>query len=387
MAINQTIERKLRVGWLASGFWGRNGSGTGRVAVENIRALLSESSIYEVVILTKNKNETDGILEIDEFKNATVLQLPSVRGAFLSGARQYYSAKNDSRYALDVLHFSVARLYPFFWKYPARKFFCTFHAGGDKSVRIRKFIISRFAFNLIARINWRKLDAIIAVSEFGREEISEYFKIPKSAIRVIPNGTDDFRGLTKKPIVGNEKLGRFVLILGRWQEYKNVRLPCQAIRELNAISSAKINILLVGNSKTTEKVLIEEELKKHLDNIVITVDFLSVEELAWAYANAELVIHPSLNEGFGLPAFEAFYSGSNLLVHNKTPASRILGREHGVESCDMRDLNEIINAISERLDEEAISQADREDFVVKNKLLWADFRSRTLEMYMEQLNY
>ena len=53
----------------------------------------------------------------------------------------------------------------------------------------------------------------------------------------------------------------------------------------------------------------------------------------------------------------------------------------------MSNLNEIINAISERLDEEAISQADREDFVVKNKLLWADFRSRTLEMYMEQLNY
>jgi hypothetical protein len=53
----------------------------------------------------------------------------------------------------------------------------------------------------------------------------------------------------------------------------------------------------------------------------------------------------------------------------------------------MRDLSEITNAITERLDNSAISQTDREDFVVKNKLLWADFRSRTLELYIEQLNY
>ncbi len=271
--------------------------------------------------------------------------------------------------------------------YPARKFFCTFHAGGDKSVKSKKFVFSRVAFNLIAKRNWSRLDAIIAVSEFGREEISEYFKIPKCAIRVIPNGTDDFRGVTKKPIAGSERLGKFVLILGRWQEYKNVRLPCQAIREMNAVSPTKINILLVGNSKTTEKGLIKEELKKHSENTVITADFLSAEELAWAYANASLVIHPSLNEGFGLPAFEAFYSGSNLLVHNQTPASRILGRERGVGSCNMRDLDEITKAITERLDNQAISQADREDFVLKNKLLWADFRSRTLELYKEQLNY
>ena len=54
------------------------------------------------------------------------------------------------------------------------------------------------------------------------------------------------------------------------------------------------------------------------------VEYLSDQDLTKEYRKASVVFNPSINEGFGLPAFEAFAEGARLIVHSGTPADEIL---------------------------------------------------------------
>jgi 3'-phosphoadenosine 5'-phosphosulfate (PAPS) 3'-phosphatase len=67
------------------------------------------------------------------------------------------------------------------------------------------------------------------------------------------------------------------------------------------------------------------------------------------------VIHPSINEGFGLPAFEAFGEGARLLVHIDTPAADYLNDFENVTAADLSDSRFILNAIKTALNSEKIS--------------------------------
>jgi 3'-phosphoadenosine 5'-phosphosulfate (PAPS) 3'-phosphatase len=66
------------------------------------------------------------------------------------------------------------------------------------------------------------------------------------------------------------------------------------------------------------------------------------------------VIHPSINEGFGLPAFEAFGEGARLLVHIDTPAADYLNDFDNVTAADLSNSRFILNAIQTAIKSEKI---------------------------------
>jgi glycosyltransferase involved in cell wall biosynthesis len=97
--------------------------------------------------------------------------------------------------------------------------------------------------------------------------------------------------------------------------------------------------------------------------------------------NAQLVIHPSLNEGFGIPAFEAYGEGARLLIHNQTPAYDLLGNHNGVMSGDLSNLSEITHSIKSALDIQKGSISKRREYLTSIGATWKAMAMNYANLY------
>jgi glycosyltransferase involved in cell wall biosynthesis len=96
-----------------------------------------------------------------------------------------------------------------------------------------------------------------------------------------------------------------VLHVGSTVERKNVPLVIQTVARLRAAADAYF--LQVGGRLTTEQEQLAERLG--LRRYVRSVPFADEVTLRRAYRTADVLLFPSLYEGFGLPVLEAFASG------------------------------------------------------------------------------
>lgn len=350
---------KIRIGWFAHTLVGREASGTGIVA-KNIAKILIEggSSKLESILISKN-SDTRTLLEQDEsFSKVKIIDLKPVRGRKLKFSRQYFLAsknRNLKAAELNFLIFTVPRFFPFFWKFPSKKFVCIFHAAGDITVKPDFFVLSRLIYNFIARLQWKRLSGIIAVSERAKKEISLNYRIPENRISVMLPGTDHLWAIEKKipQDLFTSKDEKIILVIGRWQEFKNMHSVVDSIvSNLEFYSSFKF--VFLGKSNSVKSNFLKRNLSKMPESMFISYDYLEAAELSWLYGNSFLVIHPSINEGFGLPAFEAFGEGARLLVHADTPAADYLGKFANVTSADLSDSSLILSAIQSAINSKRI---------------------------------
>lgn len=389
MEHTSTIPKKITIGWFASGFVGRNASGTAYISDKLVKSLLQKyNDSFEIVLFTKNSLETKIILNDPILHQAKVIQLPNVPGNFMNGSRQFFKYCKNPTIEVDIVHFHVARVYPFFWKFPAKKIVCTFHAAGDVSVRPDKFVFSKHVYNLINKLFWRKFDAIIAVSEFARKEIVRYYYVSKPAVRVIPPGVDSFpRTLESTQKIVDTDL-RLIVIMGRWQGFKNVALAAKAVRCFNDFNKVKSHLLVVGRSNVIGREKVEDELKMHNPKLFSTIEYLESKQMQSLYSQAEVVIIPSLNEGFGMPSFEAFMGGAKILIHSTTPAAKILKNQVGVYSVDMKSETEVVKALDLILsNSQEVNIQAREQFIGTLDLTWDDCILKHVNLYGELIKY
>ncbi len=378
----------IRVVFFGSGFLGRSASGTGEVFTKLIQNLLAQhKELIEITLLIRNISEKKAVENHPEFSKCKILILPDVKYKTLRTSRQYFKfIRNFNGPMYDVLHFSVARLYPFFWKFPAKKIVCTFHAAGDITVPVDKFIISRHVYNLIAKLYWMHLDAIYAVSDFAVKEISENYKIPLNKITRIHPGTDTLWNLDERELQNFDKSKINIVIMGRWQKYKNVHTVINALRDSQDFSLGSCNIYLIGKSNQLGNNLVNKSISKFPKEHLTQIEYLPFEQLKYLYNSANLIVHPSINEGFGLPAFEAFGEGATLLVHNETPAADYLANFAGVFVTDLLVPNKIIDQINKSLLYSGDTKSNRRHYLEMNEMTWAQMSKNYLKSYTDLLD-
>jgi len=387
------INNKLNIGFLASGFTNRYGSGTARVFESLIKLLCNKySSKVDVTIFCNSHDQYIYLRNDPSFSKAKLIIFPDVKGKWLKSSRQYFKYsfiyKNSK---IDILHFSVPRFYPFFWLFPAEKFICTFHAGGDITASKDKLIISREIYNIIAKLFYRMLDSIIAVSEYGKNEISQSYGIPRNMIRVMYPGTDDIWGkttTTKRKYKQNEK--KLIVVIGRWQQYKNVQVVSNALAEANPAELSKYYFVFVGKQISSNARLIQSDLSNLNKNLYETIDYLDEQDYVNIINEADLVIVPSLNEGFSLPVFDAYSFGTRVMLHNPSPAAQILTEQKGVFATDLSSSNNLLDKISYALDQENGTVIANRQFLQSIGATWQSMASsyvRNYEILMNQANF
>jgi glycosyltransferase involved in cell wall biosynthesis len=141
---------------------------------------------------------------------------------------------------------------------------------------------------------------------------------------------------SEEPVSPMEEQRKFVLMVAQHRANKNIVLALRAFGEL--LDEEKIDkhtlFLLVGNQGPETTAIRSFIERRSLERNVQLTEGVSDGELRWLYANCEVVVAPSLIEGFGLPVVEGLFCGSRV-VCSDIP----IFREIGGDACHYFDLH------------------------------------------------
>jgi len=174
------------------------------------------------------------------------------------------------------------------------------YAGGANSSPATMNYLRRFGFRGV-----KNASAIITVSEFSRREIVEFFGIDGSNIYVVPNGIGRaFVTVTKNR--QPSKKSPLVLACGSLAPTKNLQTTLLAFAQiLHRFPEGRLSLFSIApNSEAfIEAMASNAGIHASALSFVHAPDEMSMSQI---FADADLLLFPSLSEGFGLPVVEAF---------------------------------------------------------------------------------
>ncbi len=317
-------EPKRRVALMSYAMDNRPAKGTALYTRKLIEQLLEDQELDITLVHY-------GRVEDPLYARAHEILMPRVRlpygSHFVSQMLWFWRHRHES---FDVIHWFQPRLYPFFWKAPTKKIVVTFHGGGDVTSGDR-FVFSRAVFNLIAKVWWRRIDAVIADSLYAKGEVAQAYGIEPERISAILIGVaGDFKPLNRQ--ASSEAMTRvyglpadYLLCVSRLQHHKNVLSLVRAYilgRDRNLFSE---KLVIVGMPAGDEKEVYDAASASPYASDILFKDYVEGRDLNALYVAARAFVFPSLNEGFGLPLIEAMASGTPVVSSNATALSEVGG--------------------------------------------------------------
>ena len=193
----------------------------------------------------------------------------------------------------------------------------------------------------------RQLKHVVTVSHRSRADIASAFGVSSDNLTVVYNGidTDEFRPIpeiTRKPF-------RIMATASADTPLKGLDYLLQAMPKLTDLYP-DLDLLIVGKLKE------DGETKRLIERIGIGsrltfVSDIDTEQLVRYYAEATMVVVPSIYEGFGLPAGEAMACGVPVIATQGGALPEVVG-EAGVQ-VPVKDSSAIAAAIQALLEDGA----------------------------------
>lgn len=170
--------------------------------------------------------------------------------------------------------------------------------------------------------NMPRCGCVVADSAFTRDCILRFTDCDEARVRVIHMGVDEVfrpepietagvRGFTERYGLEGK---RVVLSVGTTTPYKNFNMVVEVIHRL--VQGGERNLVLLKVGGVFSRGLEEYIGSLGLAGRIVHVRGLTEEELVWAYNCADLLLFPSLYEGFGLPVIEAMACGTPVVCSN-----------------------------------------------------------------------
>ena len=117
--------------------------------------------------------------------------------------------------------------------------------------------------------------------------------------------------------------GGFILHVGGNQWYKNRQGLIQIYARLCEKMARPVTLVLAGKPFTPN--MRRAIANFHLEERVIELNSVSNEDLRTLYCNAQLLLFPSFEEGFGWPIIEAQACGCPVVIANREPMTEVGG--------------------------------------------------------------
>jgi phosphatidylinositol alpha-1,6-mannosyltransferase len=207
----------------------------------------------------------------------------------------------------------------------------------------------------------KRLDKIIAVSQFTAEKIKKEHKISEDKIMVLNNCLDPFyyfpNDFSKpKPLLKRYNLAEdqtIIISLSRLSSSEKYKGYDNVIKIMPHLvkKNPKIMFLLAGKADEEEHLRLENLITEYkIVNHVKLIGFVDEAEVTEHFLLSDIFVMPSKKEGFGIVFIEAMASGLRVVAGNKDGSVDALDNGKLGKLVDPDNLNEVENALSDLLD-------------------------------------
>ncbi|MCZ6594901.1 MAG: glycosyltransferase family 1 protein [Bacteroidetes bacterium] len=204
----------------------------------------------------------------------------------------------------------------------------------------------------LEKLLFSKADLIIAVSNYIRTFLINHLNISADKIITVYNGCDEyFRSLPADKIPTDYLSTKgieqpFILCVGNVVPVKNHKVLIKAFKTLKKDKTFAQQILVIAGGtyhphfQELKKLVVELGLEKSIKFI----GQQSKQELLYLYNSAEMLVHPSLHEGFSFTILEAMACGLPIVCSNTTSNPEAAG-EAAIYYDNPNDPEELANSI------------------------------------------
>ena len=241
--------------------------------------------------------------------------------------------------------------------------------------------VARFLINSAIK----RSDTIISVSENTKKDILEISPIAEKKTEVIFEAADPaFKVLCDKGLLDSvrDRYGlpeNMILFVGSLKKHKNIERLVDAYNKVK--TRTPCNLVIIGRYHKQDSRI----LRKIRSSGIIYLGEVPAEDIVAIYNLADLLVFPSLYEGFGLPVLEAFASGVPVAASNASSLPEVVG-DAGV-LFDPYDTDDICDKICKIMSDKAL----RHDLIEKGQerlkeFSWEKTAEQTLAVYEDILN-
>jgi len=199
----------------------------------------------------------------------------------------------------------------------------------------------------------RMADRVITISEFSRRTIIEHHRVPPERVAVVYLCADDryarSAAVARPPAAPLP--ARFVFYPANPWKHKNHDLLIRALRLLREERGRRVDLVLTGFGQDSGSPVEAMAKANGVGDQVHTLGYLAVEELAYLYQRADMLVFPSFFEGFGIPLVEAMAAGCPVVAARATSIPEVVG--HAAELFDPASPAALAAAIERVLDDAA----------------------------------
>jgi glycosyltransferase involved in cell wall biosynthesis len=201
----------------------------------------------------------------------------------------------------------------------------------------------------------RRLDrahlVIVPSASTGRD-LQNLGLVSSNKVRVIPLAIEScFQHIDRECVDALSKLGLspgYILNVGALEPRKNLPRLFEAYRILKDRYRITHKLVIVGPRGWKDQDVFDSVQRLDLADSVVFMGYVPNETLNLLYNHAELLVYPSLYEGFGLPPLEAMSAGCPVAVSKTSSLPEVVG-DAGVYF-DPLEVEEMAHAIFRILD-------------------------------------
>lgn len=168
-------------------------------------------------------------------------------------------------------------------------------------------------YPVLAASHARRAHAVITSTQYGRSQIVERLGVANERIYVCPPGAPVWRTLGRQPNVPSDGC---ILFIGTLEPRKNVGALLDAYQQL--LDRRELpRLVLAGRATAAASTWLGRIHSRPLSDHVTHIGYVHADAREDLYRSARVLVLPSLDEGFGLPALEAMAAGVPVIVSSR----------------------------------------------------------------------
>jgi glycosyltransferase involved in cell wall biosynthesis len=199
----------------------------------------------------------------------------------------------------------------------------------------------------LARSHAARADLVVVPSPFVGRDVASTFGIDTARMLVCPAGAPRWQRRTRRPD------GGYLLFVGTIEPRKNLAGLFDAYERLLERRRDVPDLWIAGRATASADGLVERTLRPPLAGRVKLTGYIDPALRRQLYEGASLLLLPSFDEGFGLPALEAMTLGIPVVASDRGALPELVGNA-GI-LIDPDDPGSIVAAIERILDDTALA--------------------------------